>query len=272
MPAGIVQAFAVLREPHDHLDRCVGIPLGRSLRPWRLHGPGSVLLQDVHGADIGRQRGPAGRHQRVEDHLTAVVGDQLLRLQRHGDQPAGAGMEQAVVDLRGKIPSPGHRRHKLRVRHAVEHRAVSLERRAQPDGPLQLQERGNRRVVSAGHQCRVSCLAQPVRVASILQGQPVCLGFDGGRFGRLGPDRVARPRGAYRAHARTAEPHGSHHDHDQHGAAARPSKTGCTEGPRRPDGAPGPGRPLRSRSCGSRHNVSLIVTSEDRGSRPRSNP
>ena len=59
-------------------------------------------------------------------------------------------MEQAKVDLRGKIPDTGHRLRSLLCTSFVEQRSISFERRAQPACPPQLQELGDRRIVHDG--------------------------------------------------------------------------------------------------------------------------
>src|SRR5207253_7132927 len=87
-------------------------------------------------------------------------------------------MEQAKVDLRGKIPDTGHRLRSLLCTSFVEQRSISFERRAQPACPPQLQELGDRRIVPPSRKPAPARLRQSLRIAAILRGEPVCLGFD----------------------------------------------------------------------------------------------
>ena len=115
LPARIMHALACPGEPHHHLDRRVGIPLGRALRPWRLHRPGRILSKNVHRTDVRGQRRPSCRHCGIDDGRPVVEGGQPLILERDDDQAVGAIMEQPLMDELAVALDAGDSEHDLRT-------------------------------------------------------------------------------------------------------------------------------------------------------------
>src|SRR2546423_6812603 len=255
LPAGIMHAFAILGEPDHHLDDRVRVPFRRSLRPRRLHRPWRVLMEDLHGTDVGRKGGSPGGDRGVAHDLARLIRGQPLVLRRDRDQPARTVVEQAIMELRPVVPHARSRERQARPVREGEHCAVALEASTESTGPAELEEGGDGRIMSPRRERGLGGLPQGQWIGPVLRHQPACLRLKRGDL--RGGGRTPQPRARAvdglavqgdRTRPSAADGEPGRQDQDQDGSDRWPA---CR-----------PGRSPSTRSCvnTSRHSGSHIVT------------
>ena len=139
-------------EPHHRLDRSVGVPVGRTLGPGRVHGEGRLLGVHPEVARIGLQAGATGGDVGPPDGLAVQVGAQDLLLEGDDQRLLGNGGVHRLLQL--LAPSLEAAADLLQRRHRQGAAELSLQPVDAPldHGHVELEDAGRLQVVADGGQ------------------------------------------------------------------------------------------------------------------------